>query len=60
MYADVMELEKRVNDMAEEACELIADAFPMVDAEPSNVECVRQAVDGAMMQVREAAAEAAR
>lgn len=55
-YADVMELEKRINETAEEACDYLAEMFPL--ASPDTPDCVRRAVDGAMAQAHEAIAQA--
>jgi UrcA family protein len=56
MYAHVLELEKRVNEMAQTACEQLAALYPL--AETETPECVRQAAEGAMTQVRQVAAAA--
>ena len=56
MHADVLELEKRINDTAKETCELLASVFPLSD--PKTPDCVRESVDKAMVQVRAAIAAA--
>jgi UrcA family protein len=50
--ADVQKLEKRVNDMAKVACDQLAALYPF--AAPNTPDCVRQALSGAMQQVRTA------
>ncbi len=56
MHADVMELERRINDTAEEACMQLAELYPLGDTDMPT--CVRQAVAGAMEQAEEAIAAA--
>ena len=58
-HADVVELERRVEAMAEESCGMIADAVPFVDPEPSHEQCVERAIAGAMTQVQAAVDAAA-
>jgi UrcA family protein len=54
VHADVLELEKRINDTAKETCGLLASVFPLSD--PKTPDCVREAVDKAMVQARAAIA----
>jgi len=56
LHADVMELEKRVRDMAKEACEQTDTLFRLENLEPSTAECIRRTEDAAMLQVHEAIA----
>ncbi len=57
-HADVMELEERVNATAREACDYLAEMFPL--ASPDTPDCVSRAVDDAMEQAEEAIALANR
>jgi UrcA family protein len=56
MHANVLELEKRIENVAKEACEQLAVVFPL--SESTTADCVDDAVDGAREQAR-AAIEAA-
>ena len=55
--SDVRELEQRVGDMAKLACEQLAALYPL--AAPNSPNCIRQALNGAMEQVRAATTAAA-
>lgn len=55
-HGDVTTLEERVNATAEEACDKLAEMYPMVA--PNNPNCVDQAVSGAMEQVEQVVAAA--
>lgn len=56
VHANVIELDKRIENIAKEACEQLATLFPL--SESSTEDCVDDAIDGAMAQAR-AAIEAA-
>ncbi len=55
--ADVDKLEKRIDDMAQVACDQLAALYPL--AGPDSPDCVREAIDGAMSQ-EHAAVDAAK
>ena len=56
LHADVMELEKRVNDAAQAACKELTRKYPV--SQQTDAECAKQAVDKAMAKVNELAAAA--
>ena len=56
LHADVVELEKRINDAAKEACKELAEMYPL--GAPNATVCTRRAVDDAMAQVQELVAAA--
>lgn len=56
--AGVMELEKRVNDAAQEACSELGRQYP--HASPSDAKCAKTAADKTMAKVHELAAAAAK
>jgi len=56
LHADVMELEKRVNDAAQAACKELGRKYPV--SQQTDAECAKQAVDKAMAKVNELAAAA--
>ena len=56
LHADVVELEKRIKDAATEACEELAETYPL--GGPNAMVCTRRAIDGAMAQVQELVAAA--
>ncbi len=49
LHNDVMTLEKRVNDIAKEACETLAKMYPLSD--PNTPNCVEQATKEAKAQI---------
>jgi UrcA family protein len=51
-HADVLELRKRINDTAREACDYLAEMFPFASAQ--SPDCVNKAVDDAMAQAQKA------
>lgn len=55
-HADVMTLEQRVDDVAKEACEQLAQMYPLSD--PSTPNCVEQALRSAKAQVDQVVAAA--
>lgn len=55
-HADVMTLEQRVNDVAKEACEQLAQMYPLSD--PNTPNCVEQALRSAKGQIDEVVAAA--
>lgn len=55
LQADVEQLNKRINDTAEEACKQIKSLYPL---DPSDPTCVKKAVDGGMAQAKVAIAAA--
>jgi UrcA family protein len=55
-HADVVELEKRVNDAAHAACKELGRQYP--DSTPGDAECARTAVSNAMPRVHELVAAA--
>jgi UrcA family protein len=55
LHTDVMELEKRIDDTAKEACGQLAELFP---GDPATQDCVRDAVASARAQ-KDAAVAAA-
>ena len=57
-HAGAMELEKRVNDAALEACKELNRQYP--ESKPSDRECAKNAVDNAMVRVHELEAAAAK
>lgn len=57
-HANVVELEKRIENVAKEACEQLAGVFPL--SESSTADCVEDAIDGTMEHVRAAIEAAAR
>ena len=58
VHADVEKLDKRVDDTAREACRQLEQLYP--SAALSSPDCVRTAVNGAMMQVDKAVETAER
>jgi UrcA family protein len=56
--ASVAELETRVNEVAQEACAQLARVYPLSD--PQTPDCVKDAVEKAMAQVKAAVAAANR
>jgi UrcA family protein len=56
--AGAAELSKRVSDAAQAACKKLSRQYP--DATPDDAECVKRAVDEAMIKVRKMAAAAQR
>jgi UrcA family protein len=50
-HADVVELEKRVNDAARAACQELGRQYP--DSTPGDAECTRASVSNAMPRVHE-------
>ena len=58
MYADVMELEKRISESAQTACEQLAALRPLLDLDTPA--CVEQAVGGAMARAEKVIAAANR
>ena len=58
MHNDVMTLEKRVNDVARDACDALAKMYPLSD--PNTPNCVEQAVKDAKPQIDRLAASAAK
>ena len=56
--AGVMELKKRVNEVAETACKELGKRYP--NAKPSDAECAKAAADEAMAKVNELAAKASK
>ena len=58
MHNDVMTLEKRVNDVAKDACDALAKMYPLSD--PNTPNCVEQAVKDAKPQIDRLAAAAAK
>ena len=58
-HAGVMELEKRVNDAAQQACKELARQYPF-HATPNDAECAKTTADKAMVKVHELAAAAAK
>ena len=56
--SDVAELEKRVNDAARAACEEIRRRYPLETTSDADAECVKDAVDKAMVRVRKLVAAA--
>jgi UrcA family protein len=54
--ADVMELEKRITDVAKDSCMALERMYPLADANTQS--CVKDAVSDAMKQEREAVAAA--
>lgn len=52
MHADVLELEKRIDETAQEACDLLSKRYPL--GEPSTSVCVKQAIEKAKAQANEA------
>jgi UrcA family protein len=54
--ASVAELETRVNEVAQEACAQLARVYPLSD--PQTPDCVKDAVEKAMAQVKVAVAAA--
>ena len=54
--SDVRELEQRVGDMAKVACDQLAALYPFAAA--NSPDCIRQALNGAMQQVRAVTAAA--
>ncbi len=57
-HAGVIELEKRVNEAAHKACQEITRQYPLLTQ--SDAECVKTAVDKAMVKVNEVVAAASR
>jgi UrcA family protein len=57
-HADVMELEKRVADVAKESCEQLAKLYPL--SPPDAPDCVKAAQAGAKDQMDKAVAAAAK
>lgn len=53
---DVMELEKRVSEVAKEACDTLAKMYPLSD--PNTPNCVEQAAKDAKAQIDQLAAAA--
>ena len=49
LHSDVMQLEKRVNDVASEACDTLAKMYPLSD--PNTPNCIEQAAKGAKTQI---------
>src|SRR5512143_3103118 len=58
VHNDVMALEKRVNDVAKEACDTLAKMYPLSD--PNTPNCVEQATKDAKKQVDQVVAAAGR
>ena len=58
--AGAAEIEKRVNDAAREACREISARRPLQQFTTSEAQCVRAAVDKAMVRVHELVAAAAK
>jgi UrcA family protein len=56
VHNDVMALEKRVNDVAKEACDTLAKMYPLSD--PNTPNCVEQATKDAKKQVDQVVAAA--
>lgn len=56
-HAGVMQLEKRVNDAALQACKELSRQFPLVTT-PNDADCAKTAADKAMVKVHELAAAA--
>jgi UrcA family protein len=52
MHADVLELQKRIDETAQEACDLLSKRYPL--GEPSTSVCVKQAIEKAKAQANEA------
>ena len=57
LYADVMTLEKRVDDTAVEACRQLLKSYPF--ASPNSPDCIRRTLHGAKAQVDQAITAAA-
>jgi len=57
-HAGVMELEKRVHEVAESACKELGKRYPQ--STPSDADCAKAAADKAMVQVNALAAAAAK
>jgi UrcA family protein len=57
-HADVLELDRRIEAVAREACEQLAGVFPLSD--PKTPDCVAEAVSGAKAQAERAVAAASR
>jgi UrcA family protein len=57
-YADVRELDRRIETVAREACEQLAGVFPLSDS--NTPDCVAEAVAGAKAQAERAIAAASR
>ena len=57
-HAGFMELEKRVNDVAEAACKDLVKRYPV--GTPSEAECTKAAADKAMVKVNELAKAASK
>ncbi len=58
LHNDVMTLEKRVNDVAKEACDTLAKMYPLSD--PNTPNCVEQATKEAKAQIDKLAGAAAK
>ncbi len=58
LHNDVMTLEKRVNDVAKEACDTLAKMYPLSD--PNTPNCVEQATKEAKAQIDKLATAAAK
>ncbi len=58
-HAGVVQLEKRVNDAAQQACKELSRQFPLVTT-PNDADCAKMAADKAMPKVHELAAAAAK
>jgi UrcA family protein len=58
LHNDVMALEKRVNDVAKDACETLAKMYPMSD--PNTPNCTEQAIKDAKLQIDRVVAAAAK
>lgn len=56
-YDGVMQLERRVNAAARQACKELSRLYPHIGA-PSDAECAKTAADKAMIKVHELAASA--
>lgn len=57
LHANVLELERRIEATAREACEQLARLFPLSD--PKTPDCVAEAVAGARVQAQQAVRTAA-
>lgn len=57
-HADVLELDRRIETVAREACDQLASVFPLSD--PKTPDCVAEAVAGAKTQANQAALAAGR